>query len=109
MTTDKGFNSEKNNKELLKKNIYNCICPKKIKELEKRLKEIEFIKLQKRRAQTEGRISILKNLFLGERFRSKGFKNREKMVACKIFTHNLWVIARLAKIKIQDDYTCKAA
>jgi hypothetical protein len=35
MTTDKGFNSEKNNKELLKKNIYNCICPKKIKELEK--------------------------------------------------------------------------
>ncbi len=109
ITTDKSFNSAVNNKELKNKGIYNSICPKKVIELEKKLKEIKFKKTQKRRAQTEARISIFKKIFLGERFRSKGFKYREQMIACKVFAHNLWVIGRLSKVHIKDTEQQKAA
>ena len=50
--------------------------------------------MQKRRSQTEARISIFKNGFLGSPLLSKGHANQEREVAWNVLTHNLWVIAR---------------
>jgi hypothetical protein len=44
---------------------------------------------QKRRAQTEGRVAILKNVFIGERCRAKGFESRQAQVDWAVLTHNL--------------------
>lgn len=53
----------------------------------------------KRRAQTEGRIGVQKNGFLGAPMRAGGFEHRERAVMWGVLTHNLWVLAwmRVAK------------
>jgi hypothetical protein len=53
------------------------------------------VKLQQRRSQTEARISIFKNGFLGSPLLSKGHENQSREVAWSVLAHNLWVIARL--------------
>ncbi len=93
--TDRGFVSKKLETLLEKNKIFNGICPKNISDLKSKLEDNKFVQLQSRRSQTEGRISILKNKFLGKPMRSKGFENRKKAIASAIFTHNLWVLARL--------------
>jgi hypothetical protein len=92
---DRGFDSESNRKELAQRGTYNAICPRGPQELKERIKSWKFKKLQRRRAQTEGRIAIFKNNFLGRPLRSKGFENRELSVTWGVLTHNLWVMARL--------------
>ena len=57
----------------------------------------KFVKLQRRRSQTEGRISIIIHNFLGCPIRSKGFAHRQLAVGWGVLTHNLWVVARLPK------------
>ena len=57
--TDRGFDS-KTNKKLLTGNIKIFICPRSIIELQDRIKDEDFCSHQKRRAQTEARIGILK-------------------------------------------------
>ena len=59
------------------------------------MEEEEFGALQKRRSQTEGRIGIFKNVFLGRPMRAKGFENRKRSVAWAVFAHNLWVLVRM--------------
>jgi hypothetical protein len=51
--------------------------------------------LQQRRGQTEGRISIVKNVFLSGRMRSKGFTHRALTLTWTVLVHNLWVLARM--------------
>ena len=60
-----------------------------------RRKEPEFILHQTRRSQTEGRIGIFKNAYLGRPLRSKGFEHKENTVVWCVLTHNLWVLARM--------------
>ena len=71
------------------------VCARSVIELRERIEEDEFVRLQARRAQTESRIAIFKNGFLGRPLRSKGFAHRENRVAWAALAHNLWVIARL--------------
>ena len=60
--------------------------------------------MQERRSQTEGRIGIVKNQFLGRPLRVKGFAHRELAVAWGVLTHNLWVLARLPQVeKLQQE------
>jgi hypothetical protein len=94
-TSDKGFFSKKNKKFLKDNEIKDYTCPRAIHELKERQIENEFVDHQNRRAQTEARIGIFKNGFLGRPLRSKGFKNREISVAWAVLAHNLWVLARL--------------
>jgi len=63
--------------------------------LKQRLQEEKFVDSQRRRSQTEARIGIFKNQFLGRPLKAKGFKHRELAVAWGVLTHNLWVIARM--------------
>ncbi len=51
----------------------------------------------KRRAATEGRIGIFKNVFLGRQLLAKGFDYRKLAVGWAVLTHNLWVVARMAE------------
>jgi hypothetical protein len=64
--------------------IYNGICPKARGELTKRMREGAFVELQQRRSQTEARLAILKNGFLGSPLLSKGHGNQKREVAWSV-------------------------
>ena len=64
-TGERGFESQTNVQQLEEKGIYNGLCPKSVSSLEKRLCESLFVRLQKRRAGTEAKISILKKQVSG--------------------------------------------
>ena len=92
---DRGFSSGANQALLTGRNIYDGICPKNPARLKERMKEERFAQLQLRRSQTEGRIGIFKNGFLGRPLRAKGFDHRQVAIGWQVLTHNLWVLARL--------------
>ena len=92
---DRGFASRASHRWLEKAGIADAVCPRDPRELTERMKNRKFRSIQKRRAQTEGRIGILKNDFLGRPLRSKGFEHRELAAAWAVLTHNLWLIAGL--------------
>lgn len=94
--TDRGFNSKRNSSFLDKKHIFNATCPRDPQELTIKMKDDQFLSAQKRRAQTEGRIGIFKNKFIGRKIPRKGFDNRETKILWSILTHNLWVTSRIA-------------
>ena len=106
---DRGFDSKPNREMLEKDGIYNAICPKAPGELKKRMKDGKFVELQKRRSQTEARISIFKNGFLGSPLLSKGHGNQEREVAWNVLAHNLWVIARQPRAKAKTRALAKAS
>lgn len=103
MAGDRGFDSRHNRDRMEKDGVYNAICPRGVIDLRGRMKEDEFVQLQTRRAQTEARIAIFKNGFLGRPMRSKGFMHRENRVAWAVLAHNLWVIARLPQAGKQSE------
>ena len=92
---DRGFDNKANRGLLKDGGIYNAICPKVPGDLKQRMKEVRFAELQQRRSQTEARIAIFKNGFLGSPLLSKGYGNQNREVAWSVLAHNLWVIARI--------------
>lgn len=92
---DRGFDSASNVSYLNARGTFNGICPKNPQELKKRQREPQFAKLLQRRAATEGRIGIFKNVFCGSPMRTKGFPRRDLAIAWRVLAHNLWVLARL--------------
>lgn len=92
---DRGFHSQANQTALAKDGVYDGVCPRSPRELKERGHSWKFKKLQRRRAQTEGRVAIIKNVFLGRPLRSKGFEHRALSITWTVLTHNLWVMARL--------------
>ena len=99
---DRGFDSALNRCGLAAEEIYNAVCPRSPTQLRQRNRSWKFKRLQRRRAQTEGRIGILKNVFLGGRMRSKGFPGRELTVTWTVLVHNLWVLARLPRAEAAE-------
>jgi IS5 family transposase len=95
VTADRGFDSQTNRLGLAQDGIYNAVCPRCPRQLQRRGRSWKFKRLQRRRAQTEGRIAILKNVFLGRPLRRKGFAHRQLTVTWTVLVHNLWVLARL--------------
>jgi len=98
---DRGFDSASVQNWLAQEHIYNGICPRDPHQLQQRLGSWKFVKLQRRRSQTEGRISIIIHNFLDCPIRSKGFPQRQLAVDWAVLTHNLWVLARLPKREVQ--------
>ena len=94
VAADRGFDNETNRIGLADEGIYNAVCPRHPGQLKQRNQSWKFKRLQKRRAQTEGRIGILKNVFL-DPLRSKGFDHRELTVTWTVLVHNFWVLARM--------------
>jgi transposase, IS5 family len=106
---DRGFDSASIQKWLAQEHIYNGICPRDPHQLQERLRSWKFVKLQRRRSQTEGRISIIIHNFLDAPIRRKGFAHRQGAVDWAVLTHNLWVLARLPKREVQTKDQPKAA
>lgn len=94
IVADKGYHSLACQTLLEKEGAYNGIRVPHRKGTESTEDEI-WKGAQKRRAQTEGRIAILKNTFLNGTPRSKGFENRSLQVSWAVLAHNLWIAARL--------------
>lgn len=90
---DRGFWAKRAIDFLEREEIDNLICPTG-PVLSEKLQEENFKIAANRRSQTEGRIGILKNNFLGGHLRSKGFENQKTQVGWAILTHNLWVASR---------------
>jgi len=94
--TDRGCDGPASRATLAKAGIGNSLCPRNRQQLEQRLAEdVAFRAQLRRRAQTEGRIAILKQTFLGGALHTKGHAHQEQEVAWVILAHNLWVLARL--------------
>jgi hypothetical protein len=106
---DRGFDSASNQDLLAEEKTYNGICPRDPHQLKERLRSWKFVQLQRRRSQTEGRISIIIHNFLGSPIRSKGFAHRQLAVGWGVLTHNLWVLARLPKRKVRKKAARQAA
>jgi IS5 family transposase len=97
IAADRGFDSQANQIGMAAEGIYNAVCPRSPRQLQQRSHCWKFKRMQRRRAQTEGRVGIVKNVFLGQPMRSKGFAHRELRVTWTVLVHNLWVIARLPR------------
>jgi hypothetical protein len=94
--TDRGFDGRGTREALMAAEIENGLCPRSPRQLAARLTEDPaFGEQQRRRAQTEGRVAIVKQTFLGGRLHTKGHAHHEQEVAGVILAHNLWVLARL--------------
>jgi hypothetical protein len=94
--TDRGFDSAANQEALEDEDIYNGVCPRSPHQLKDRGRSWKFKKLQRRRSQIGGRVAILKNVFIGQPMRNKGFEHRALTVSWVVLTHNLWVMARMS-------------
>jgi len=93
---DRGFASKKNDELLKEKNTYNAVCPKSPKQLQEKLTDPIFVSLQTRRSQTEARIGIFKNVFLGKPLRSRITLYKKHAINWCVLTHNLWVLSRMS-------------
>jgi len=97
VATDRGFYSASNSRTLRQAGTFDALCPRPPERLRQRMKEQKFADLQRRRAQTEARIGILKRNFLGQPMGAKTFEHRELALAWGVLTHNLWMLARMRK------------
>ena len=93
MITDRGFDNKANVKWLEERGTFAGLCPRDPRALREAMKDQHFAQAQRRRAQTEARVAIFKNEFLGRPMRAEGFENRALQVAWGVLTHNLWVLA----------------
>ena len=105
---DRGFNNKSNDAFLKANNIYNATCPRNLEQLQEKLKDPIFLTLQTRRSQTEARIGIFKNVFLGKPLRSRITAYKRLAIHWCVLTHNLWLLSRKA-IDIERSMLKKAA
>ena len=93
-TADRAFNSAKNDKFLEEQTVVNGTCPRSPFQLQEKLSDSDFVDLQSRRSQTEARIEIFKNVFLGKPLRSQILTNKRHALNWCVLSHNLWLLAR---------------
>jgi hypothetical protein len=98
---DRGFDSKMTRELLAGRGITNAIAPRDAGLLRARLREARFQQLHQRRGQTEARIAIFKNAFLGAPLLAKGYENQARQVAWNVLTHNLWLLAGLPKREVR--------
>lgn len=107
---DRGFHSKANAARLESAAVFNAICPKSVRDLQKRLRDDpRFRQLQTRRGSTEARVAILTNDYVGTPLRSKGFKNRSARIVWCILAHNLWKLAAMAAARRREAREARAA
>ena len=99
---------DKESVDLQEHKIYNAICPKSPRQLQEKLSDPIFLSLQTRRSQTEARVGIFKNVFLGKPLRSRITDYKRLAISWCVLTHNLWLLSRKA-IDIERSTLKKAA
>jgi hypothetical protein len=96
---DRGFDSPAVRKTFEAMDTYNAVASRSVPKMEAQLRDETFCGHQNRRAQTEGRIAILKG-FTANPMLQKGIKRRKIHVSLSILSHNLW---KMAGIRIQQE------
>lgn len=99
---DRGYDSGANQKHLADLKWFNAVAARDPLQLQRQRGKSRFMKEQTRRAQTEGRIGIIKINFIGDPLPAKGFAGRSLRVAWAVLAHNLWVIARLPEKQAKE-------
>jgi hypothetical protein len=95
---DRGLAGKLNTAMLERRGIGDGFCPRDVADLSDKLaNEPGFREGLKRRAGTEARIGIFKNVFLSRPLLVRGFEHRELAVGWAVLTHNLWVVAHMAE------------
>jgi hypothetical protein len=94
---DRIFDTKENAQYLKEKEVFNALCDRGRAKRRGELEKEAYRGMQRRRAQTEARIGLFKNNFLGRPLRMKGYKSRDQAVAWAVLTHNVWVLARQPK------------
>ena len=107
LSADRGFDSKVNQQYMESNDIFNAVYPRNPAQLRQRLEDNTFVNAQKRRSQTEARISILSHCFCDVPMKQKGFEHRRIHMGLSVLSHNLWILGRL-KIA-QDKATRQAA
>jgi len=95
LSGDRGFDSKANQRYMESNDIFNAVCPRNPAQLRERLEDNIFRDAQRRRSQTEARISILTHCFCGAPMKQKGFEHRQIHMGLSVLSHNLWVLGRL--------------
>ena len=104
---DRGFDSKSNDRFLYVKEIDNHLCPRSPNKLKEKMQGESFKNYQKRRAQTEGRIGVFKNVFLCNPLRTRSKINKRIAISWCVLSHNLWVTSR--NILTTNDYAERLA
>jgi hypothetical protein len=99
---DRNFDSKMTRELLAGRGTTNAIAPRDAGLLRARLHEARFQQLHQRRGQTEARIAIFKNAFLGAPLLAKGYENQARLVTWNVLTHNLWLLAGLPKRELRS-------
>jgi len=94
---DRGFSSAANVATLAKLGVIDATLPRSPAQMKEFLKDGGNRDLHQRRAQTEARIGVFKENFLGDQLPTKGFENQKRFVAWAVLAHNLWVMARMER------------
>jgi phage host-nuclease inhibitor protein Gam len=97
---DRGMFSAANEVMLAAKGIESGLCPRNPQELKEKLAEPGQKEGMKRRGGTEARIAIFKNVILSNPMKVRSIEAREKACGWGVLSHNLWVLARLAKATV---------
>ena len=97
VVTDRGFASQENDAALEKLGIGNATLPRNPEAMRRMLDDPQNRKLQKRRAQTEARISIFKGNFIGDHVPTKSRTAQVRFIAWATLAHNLWLLSRLER------------
>ena len=93
--TDRGLGTKANKAHLAKNNIRDGLCERDPERLRERLANEEgYAEGLRRRGNTEARIAIVKNLFMGTPCLAKGLEHMKQTVNWAVLAHNLWVLAR---------------
>jgi hypothetical protein len=90
---DRGGGTKQVAKLLEERGVINGTCPRSPALMKEKMASEDFAADQRRRGQTEGRIGILKNNFLGGRMKGQGITSRQRIVAWAVMTHNLFKVA----------------
>jgi len=99
VVTDGGYASAGNSAVLKAYGIEDWTMPRTQAARSDRMKDAEFRRLQRRRAQTEARIGIFKANFVGDRIPTKSSDAQHRFVTWAMLAHNLWVLARLDQVE----------
>ncbi len=105
--SDRGMFSRKSEEYLQGQSINSGLCPRDPAELARLLQDPEVKAGMKRRGGTEARVAIFKNVFLGNPAAGRSFAARESACGWAVFTHNLWVLARLPRAIAEDPKQAK--
>jgi hypothetical protein len=106
MCGDRGFGNTDKQRDLAGQDPArkDHVASKSVVEFEAQMEDDDFRDSQQRRAQTEGRVGIIKNVFMSGRSLSKGMDSRRQELSWIMLSHNLRVLAckRIAEKQVRE-------